>query len=57
VLIMSDEHNLSFSSVYGHSFVLTPSMQRLADESVAIRNGNSVIQCAAERYAMAMDGP
>ena len=30
VLLISDEHNPRFSSVYGHSFVHTPVMERLA---------------------------
>jgi len=30
VLLMSDEHNPFYSSVYGHPFVHTPNMERLA---------------------------
>ncbi|MFO7956669.1 MAG: sulfatase-like hydrolase/transferase, partial [Candidatus Brocadiia bacterium] len=38
VLFMSDEHNPRYSSPYGHDFVETPSMQRLADEGTLYRN-------------------
>ncbi len=32
LVVMSDEHAPMFSSAYGHSFVRTPNMDRLADE-------------------------
>ncbi len=31
LLLMSDEHNPMFSSVYGHPLVQTPNMERLAE--------------------------
>jgi len=31
VILMSDEHNPFFSSVYGHPFIATPNMERLAE--------------------------
>ena len=31
IVFMSDEHNPRFSSPYGHDFVDTPNMRRLAD--------------------------
>ena len=31
IVFMSDEHNPRYSSPYGHDFVQTPNMQRLAD--------------------------
>lgn len=31
ILLMSDEHNAKVSSVYGHPFIHTPNMQRLAE--------------------------
>ena len=34
LIIMSDEHGAQFSSAYGHPFVRTPSMDRLAAEAV-----------------------
>jgi choline-sulfatase len=38
VLLMSDEHNPAFASVYGHPFIQTPSMARLADSGVVFEN-------------------
>lgn len=35
---MSDEHNPKISSVYGHPFVKTPNMQKLADEGVVVED-------------------
>lgn len=34
LIIMSDEHGACFSSAYGHPFIQTPSMDRLAEEGV-----------------------
>jgi choline-sulfatase len=34
LMLMSDEHNARVASVYGHSRVETPNMERLADEGV-----------------------
>ncbi len=34
LIIMSDEHGACFSSVYGHAFIQTPAMDRLAEEGV-----------------------
>jgi choline-sulfatase len=31
IVFMSDEHNPRYSSPYGHTFLQTPNMQRLAD--------------------------
>jgi choline-sulfatase len=36
LVVMTDEQNVSMSSVYGHPFVQTPNMQRLADRGVTI---------------------
>jgi choline-sulfatase len=36
VIIMVDEINVAATSVYGHPFVLTPNMQRLADGGVTV---------------------
>ena len=38
VLFMSDEHNPKISSVYGHPFVRTPHMERLAAMGTVYRN-------------------
>ncbi len=38
VLIISDEHNPFYSSVYGHPFVKTPNMERLARNGTLFRN-------------------
>lgn len=38
VLFMSDEHNPRYSSPYGHDFIETPNMQRLADGGTLYRN-------------------
>ncbi|MCX8065600.1 MAG: sulfatase-like hydrolase/transferase [Candidatus Hydrogenedentes bacterium] len=38
VLIMSDEHNPLYSSVYGHPFVQTPNMERMAQDGVVFEN-------------------
>jgi len=38
VLFMSDEHNPLYSSPYGHPFVETPNMQRLAERGTLFRN-------------------
>ncbi len=38
VLFMSDEHNPKISSVYGHPFVRTPNMERLAAMGTVYRN-------------------
>jgi choline-sulfatase len=35
---MSDEHNPFYSSPYGHKFVKTPNMQKLADEGTIFKN-------------------
>lgn len=38
VLLMSDEHNPFFSSVYGHKFIKTPNMDRLAEIGTTYEN-------------------
>lgn len=38
VLLMADEHNPFISSVYGHPFVQTPNMERLASEGTVFQN-------------------
>ncbi len=38
VLLMSDEHNPKYSSVYGHPFIQTPNMERIAHEGVVFEN-------------------
>jgi len=38
IILMSDEHNPFYSSVYGHSFVRTPNMERLAAEGTVYVN-------------------
>jgi len=38
VLFMSDEHNPRYCSPYGHDFIETPNMQRLADGGTLYRN-------------------
>ncbi len=38
VLFMSDEHNPRYSSPYGHDFIETPSIQRLAEEGTLYRS-------------------
>lgn len=38
ILVVSDEHNPFFSSVYGHPFLQTPNMQTLAQEGVVFEN-------------------
>ena len=38
LLLMSDEHNPFYSSVYGHPFVHTPAMDRLAENGVTYEN-------------------
>ena len=38
VVLMSDEHNPRFSSVYGHPFVRTPNMERMAERGVLFEN-------------------
>lgn len=38
ILLMSDEHNPFYSSVYGHPFVRTPNMERLAKNGTVFRN-------------------
>ncbi len=38
LLLISDEHNPVYSSVYGHPFVLTPAMKSLADNGVTYEN-------------------
>lgn len=38
VLFMSDEHNPRYSSVYGHSFVRTPHLERLAARGTVYQN-------------------
>ena len=50
LIVMSDEHSRSFTEPYGHPFVKTPHMQRLADEGTTFQNAycNSPI-CAPSR--------
>ena len=50
LIVMSDEHSPRFSGPYGHPFIDTPNMQRLADEGVTFDNAycNSPI-CAPSR--------
>jgi choline-sulfatase len=38
LLLMSDEHNPRFSSVYGHPFLATPNMERLAARGSVFEN-------------------
>lgn len=38
VVLMSDEHNPKYSSVYGHPFVQTPNMERIARNGVVFEN-------------------
>ena len=38
VLLMSDEHNPRYSSVYGHPFLHTPNLERLASQGVVFEN-------------------
>lgn len=38
VILMSDEHNPRYSSPYGHKFVRTPNMKKLAEEGVCFQN-------------------
>ncbi len=38
VIVMSDEHNPFYSSPYGHGFIKTPNMQKLADEGTVFTN-------------------
>lgn len=39
LFFFSDEHNPRYSSPYGHPFVKTPVMQRMADNGVVFENG------------------
>ena len=50
LIVMSDEHSPRFSAPYGHRFVETPNMQRLADEGATFDNAycNAPI-CAPSR--------
>tara|TARA_Y100000590_G_scaffold56726_1_gene59578 strand:+ start:1388 stop:2809 length:1422 start_codon:yes stop_codon:yes gene_type:complete len=50
LIIMTDEHDPGVSSPYGHDFVRTPNMQRLADEGSVFESAycNAPI-CAASR--------
>ncbi|WP_282942418.1 sulfatase-like hydrolase/transferase [Paenibacillus sp. RC67] len=38
IVLMSDEHNPLYSSVFGHPFVQTPNMERLAQQGTVYRN-------------------
>lgn len=38
ILLMSDEHNPLYSSVYGHPLLRTPHMERLAEQGTVYRN-------------------
>ncbi|SFJ76497.1 choline-sulfatase [Paenibacillus sp. UNC496MF] len=38
IVFLSDEHNPFYSSVYGHPFVQTPNMERLARQGTVYRN-------------------
>ena len=38
IVIMSDEHNPFYSSVYGHPFIKTPHMERLAEQGTVFTN-------------------
>ncbi|ULL16570.1 hypothetical protein DVH26_20265 [Paenibacillus sp. H1-7] len=38
IVLISDEHNPFYSAVYGHSFLRTPSMERLAAEGTVYEN-------------------
>ena len=38
LLLISDEHNPFYSSVYGHPTVQTPNMQRLAERGTVFEN-------------------
>ncbi len=50
LVVMSDQHSRRYTAPYGHPFVQTPNMQRLADEGVTFENAycNSPI-CAPSR--------
>jgi len=39
LIIMSDEHDPRVSQAYGHRFVRTPNIQRLAERGVVFDNG------------------
>lgn len=38
IVFMSDEHNPRYASPYGHDFVVTPNMQKLADTGTVFEN-------------------
>ena len=38
IVFMSDEHNPRYASPYGHPFVETPNMQRLADNGTVFEH-------------------
>ena len=38
LVVMSDQHSRKYASPYGHPFIRTPNMQRLADEGVTFEN-------------------
>ena len=54
VFILSDEHNRNISGCYGHPFVLTPNIDRLASRGTRFSNAycNSPI-CVPSRAALA----
>ena len=56
LIVMSDEHSPRFSSPYGHPFVETPNMQRLANEGTTFDNANCNSAVCAPSRASFMAG-
>lgn len=56
LIVMSDEHSPRFSSPYGHPFVETPNMQRLANEGTTFDNANCNSPVCAPSRASFMAG-
>lgn len=70
VLLMSDEHNPLFSSVYGHPLIFTPNMTRLAEMGTVFehaycpsplcmpsRSGAFMIRKGSWKLIYCMEGP
>jgi choline-sulfatase len=49
LVIMSDEHDPRVSQPYGHPFVRTPNVQRLAERGVVFENGTATRRSASPR--------